>query len=229
MKAQSKILSATDHIYYPESDGQPLAENTIQLRWIFSLYMNLRLLFRNKEVFVATDLFWYPVEGDNKTKVAPDVMVVFGRPDKDRGSYKQWEEEGIVPQVVMEILSPGNSPIEMARKLMFYDTYGVEEYIMLDPEHEAFFVYERVDGKLTSKQDGHVPWQSSRLMIWLEVFDGKLRALMPDKAPFDTPEALKDQLEAAEQKVEAEKRRADQAEAENERLRQRLKELGMEE
>ncbi|MEE6161048.1 hypothetical protein U9R62_06765 [Cylindrospermopsis raciborskii DSH] len=34
----------------------------------------------NVDVFVAGDLFWYPVEGSNKIKLAPDTMVVFGRP-----------------------------------------------------------------------------------------------------------------------------------------------------
>lgn len=51
-------------------------------------------------VFVAADLLWYPLESDNKTKVAPDVMVVLGRPKGDRGSYQQWQEANIPPQVV---------------------------------------------------------------------------------------------------------------------------------
>ncbi len=41
--------------------------------------------------------------------VAPDVMVVFGRPKGRRGSYKQWQEDNIAPQVVFAILSPSNS------------------------------------------------------------------------------------------------------------------------
>jgi Uma2 family endonuclease len=57
-------------------------------------------------LFVAGDLLWYPVEGDNKLRQAPDVMVVFGRPKGDRGSYKPWEEDNIPPQVVFEILLP---------------------------------------------------------------------------------------------------------------------------
>jgi Uma2 family endonuclease len=42
-------------------------------------------------------------------------MVVFGRPKGDRGSYKQWEENNIIPQVVFEILCPGNRSQEMAK------------------------------------------------------------------------------------------------------------------
>ena len=83
-------------IQYPDSDGKPLAENTKQLRWIVTLFGNLSALFRSSPtVFVAGDNLWYPVEGHPEIRVAPDVYVVFGRPKGDRGSYKQWEEDGI--------------------------------------------------------------------------------------------------------------------------------------
>lgn len=106
-----------------------MSDNTKQFRWIVTIKENLEILFANNpEVFVAGDLLWYPVEGDNKTRVAPDAMVVFGRPKGDRGSYKQWLENNIPPQVVFEILSPSNTIKEMSKKMLFYQQYGVEEY-----------------------------------------------------------------------------------------------------
>ena len=63
-------------IVYPDSDGKPMADNTRQFRWITTIKSNLDWLFANNaDVFVAGDLLWYPVEGDNKTRQAPDVMV----------------------------------------------------------------------------------------------------------------------------------------------------------
>jgi hypothetical protein len=61
-------------------------------------------------------------------------MVVFGRPKGDRPSYLQWEEGGIAPQVIFEILSPGNRTWEMEQKLLFYERHGVQEYYVYDPE-----------------------------------------------------------------------------------------------
>ena len=55
-------------------------------------------------------------------------MVVLGRPKRHRGSYKQWEEEDIPPQVVFEVASPGNTQAEWDAKLAFYEQYGVLEY-----------------------------------------------------------------------------------------------------
>ena len=101
-------------VIYPDSDGQPMSDNTKQFRWILIIQQNLAWLFADDpNVFVAGNLLWYPVEGDNKTSIGPDVMVVLGRPKGDRGSYQQWEEENIAPQVVFEILSPGNRLTEI--------------------------------------------------------------------------------------------------------------------
>ena len=50
-------------IIYPDSDGQPIADNTKQFRWIVIIKENLEFLFiNNHDVFVAGDLLWYPVE-----------------------------------------------------------------------------------------------------------------------------------------------------------------------
>jgi len=107
-------------ITYPQSDGQPMADNTKQFRWIVTIQGGLDALFReNPQVFVAGDLLWYPVEGHPEICMAPDVLVAFGRPKGDRGSYMQWEEGGIAPQVVFEIRSPGNTIAVMTRKFRF--------------------------------------------------------------------------------------------------------------
>ncbi len=80
-------LPAPTQIEYPDSDGKPMSDNTKQFRWITIVKYNLDWLFTNDEnVFIAGDLLWYPVEGNAKRRVAPDVMVAFGRPKGDRGS-----------------------------------------------------------------------------------------------------------------------------------------------
>ena len=80
-------------------------------------------------------------------------MVVFGRPKGDRGSDKQWEEENIAPQVVFEILSPGNRLKEMNKKLLFYQQYGVEEYYIYDPDKIDFTGLIRVNNTASPRSD----------------------------------------------------------------------------
>jgi Uma2 family endonuclease len=141
--------SALKRIIYPDSDGQPMAENTLQFRWIVTIKEGLDHVFRDRpDVFVAGDLFWYPVEGRPDIRTAPDALVAFGRPRGDRGSYKQWEEGGIPPQVVFEVLSPNNRFKEMFHKFKFYEEYGVLEYYIYDPDHNELEGWERKENGL---------------------------------------------------------------------------------
>jgi len=91
-------------IDYPDSDGKPNGDNTLQFRWIVTIEGNLEILYEDDaDVFVAGDLLWYPVNGQKAICTAPDALVAFGRPKGYRGSYKQWVEGGIPPKVVFEI------------------------------------------------------------------------------------------------------------------------------
>ena len=162
-------------IIYPESDGKPMAENTKQLRLITVIYGNLSWSFASDEmVFVAGDLLWYPVEGNPKITQAPDIMVAFGARKGDRGSYKQWEENNIAPQVVFEILSPSNTQKEMYKKLLFYNSYGEEEYYTYDPENNELSGFLRLDGNLNmiGSMDN---WISPRLGIRFDMSGEELQ------------------------------------------------------
>ncbi len=84
---QQLTPDTTPDTIYPDSDGKPMADNTKQFRWIVTIKENLEILFTSQdEVFVAGNLLWYPVQGNNKIRQAPDVMVIFGRPKGDIGS-----------------------------------------------------------------------------------------------------------------------------------------------
>ena len=179
-------------IIYPDSDGKPMAENTLQYDWIVKITGGLRRLFaKDPNVFVAGDLFWYPVEGHPEIRVAPDTLVVFGRPPGHRGSYRQWEEGGIAPQVVFEVLSPGNRFGEMSAKFDFYRRHGVEEYYLYDPDPDGLelsgFLRRGDDLVEIPTMHGHV---SPRLNVKFEMLEEGLRLLGPDGRPFGTFEEV---------------------------------------
>jgi Uma2 family endonuclease len=212
-------------LIYPDSDGQPMADNTKQFRWIVVIKENLELLFAAiADVFVAGDLFWYPVEGDNKTRQAPDVMVVFGRPKGDRGSYKQWEEDNIPPQVVFEIFSPGNRLKEMAKKFKFYERYGVEEYYVYDPEAVELIGWLRSGNELDVIEEMN-SWVSPRLGVRFQLTSDNLEIFAPSGERFLTFVELAQVREQERQRAEQERQRADEALAQLEQERQRYQAL----
>ena len=228
-------LPTPTQIEYPDSDGKPMSGNTKQFRWITIVKYNLDWLFANDEnVFIAGDLLWYPVEGNPKRRVAPDVMVAFGRPKGDRGSYKQWQEAGIAPQVVFEILSPGNTTNEMAAKLAFYDRHDVAEYYIYDPDANALSGWERLDDYLTEipvMQD----WTSPRLGIKFDLSTPpELQIYRPDGEIFLTFEQVSHRLETLTRTLsETELARSETEQARsiaatrNQQLAAKLRELGI--
>jgi hypothetical protein len=110
--------------------------------------------------------------------------VVFGRPKGDRGSYKQWEENNIAPQVVFEILSPSNSKTEMEKKLIFYDRYGVDEYYIYDPDRQQLEGWLRGDNDSLENIPTIFNWVSPRLGIRFEQSEQELKLYRPDGTPF---------------------------------------------
>jgi Uma2 family endonuclease len=234
-------------VIYPDCDGNPIADNTRQFRWIVVIKENLEILFDDDpNIFIAGDLLWYPEEGNNKLRQAPDVMVAIGRPKGDRGSYKQWEEGNIPPQVVFEILSPGNRLHEMAKKQKFYERYGVEEYYIFDPDRFDFNGWIRNQAGSLDLIEHPENFTSPRLGIRFELQDEQFTIYRPDGDRFLTPtelskfaeqqrqEAQKQRQEAEQQRQEAEqqrqeaqqqRQRAESAEARLRELEARLREL----
>ena len=200
-------------IHYPDSDGKPMAENTLQAEWIVTIHGNLAILFKdNPNVFVAMDNFIYPVLGDNTICTAPDVYVAFGRPKGHRGSYKVWQEDNIFPQVVFEILSPGNRRKEMRLKRTFYEQYGVEEYYVYDPDRNTFEAWIRVSGELILQKSIPVS-TSKRLGIRFDLSGEKLVIYGPGNEPFLTfverDELQQNRTNTEKKRAIAEKMRAD--------------------
>jgi Uma2 family endonuclease len=212
--------TSKSEIIYPDSDGKRMADNTEQFRWIVTIQQNLDWLFADRpDVFVAGDLLWYPVEGRRDICTAPDVLVAFGRPKGKRGSYKQWEEDTIAPQVVFEILSPNNTLTEMNKKQVFYDRYGVEEYYLYDPDKNDLSGWLRTNEAL-DVIDPIDQWVSPRLGIRFEVND-TLHLYHPDGTRFLSYREIAQQAQQSQQLAEQEHQRAEQEHQRAEQERQR--------
>ena len=92
-----------------------MAENTLQFEWIVTIKEAWRSCFPGPAAMCSLPGIssGIPSKGHPKIRTAPDAMVAFGRPKGYRGSYMQWEEGGIAPQVVFEILHRAIGPGKM--------------------------------------------------------------------------------------------------------------------
>ena len=100
---------------------------------------------------------FYREDGYDDTVVQPDITIVCD--EKKRG------HEGCrgAPDLVIEILSPTNTAIEMERKLRLYQDAGVQEYWIVDPENKSINVYRFKISSIESQETRNTEAQDKKL------------------------------------------------------------------
>lgn len=183
-----------------DSSGQDPGENTEQFQWVVTIQQNLEWLFADDPtVFIVGNLFWYPLQ-DVDLK-GSDVMVVFGRLKGERGVYKQWSKDDILPQVVFEILSPHHALLEMERKRRFYGRYGAEEYYTYQPNRAELKGWVSRNGTL-EEIEPMANWVSPAIGIRFDLSGPTLQLYGPDGSPFRSYEEISQQAEQAQAQAE---------------------------
>lgn len=130
--AREKETKKTE-LFYPTSDGEPVAETYDHLYAILIILEVLRQYLKGRQATVLGNQFLYYQEDEPEKRIAPDVMVVFDVAPGGRDSYKIWEE-GSIPKVVFEITSPSTKNEDKKRKKNLYQEIGIEEYWLFDPK-----------------------------------------------------------------------------------------------
>lgn len=216
---------------YPCEDDEPMAATGFhgeQIR-IFSGQLT-RYFSIDAHIYIGIDSFVYYREGDTTKFVAPDVYVVFGV-DKYplRRSFYTWAE-GAAPVTVFEFLSDSTAHQDRHEKVSVYlNDIGVQEYFIHQPEMEKpaeFRGWRRSPSgtiiEITSDAQGGL--FSEALNLWLRWEEQPhshvrlLRPYLPDGTPIATS------MEEHDMRVAAETR-AQELEAELERLRDQLANL----
>lgn len=217
-------------VYYPESDGEPMAETDVHLNTLIYLREALRDHFRDDpQVYVAGNLFLYYEEGDIRQVVAPDVFVVKGVPKGDRRTYLLWEEENKGPQVVFEVTSRSTRKEDLGPKKGTYEMLRVREYFLFDPLGEYLEpplvgywleedVYRRVAGERLVSEVLELELRVEGSRLWLYDLETGEKLLSPLEAQAARREA-EARAEAAEARAEQEATARREAEEELARLR----------
>lgn len=209
----------------------------------------LRITFRPpsyaaEQVFTASDLNLYYDPHHPQWYKRPDWFAVLGvsrfyNQTELRLSYVTWQE-GINPFVVVELISPGTEAEDLGRNLREVNQppnkWSVYEQILRIP---YYFVFNRYTNELQYfglMMNRYQPLSMNGLGVWLEeaelglgLWDGEyqgckrlwLRWYDRDNNWLPTPE------EQEKQRAEQEKQRADAAELEVTKLRQLLREQGI--
>jgi Uma2 family endonuclease len=174
MTAQNVIAE----IYYPESDGEPMAETDLHRDWMIRILDVLQHRYRGQQVYISGNLLMYYVEGDPAKSVAPDAFVVKGVDSGRRRVYKIWVE-GKAPDVVFETTSNKTQVNDTQKKFQLYAQLGIPEYFLYDPTADylepplqGYRLGEAGYERLEPDTLGRLP--SEELDMFVELQDGEL-------------------------------------------------------
>uniref|UniRef100_UPI0025B6257E Uma2 family endonuclease n=1 Tax=Trichocoleus desertorum TaxID=1481672 RepID=UPI0025B6257E len=223
------VLPATQftEVFYPSSDGEPLAETYIHLYAILVTLEVLKQYLEGRQATVLADQFLYYAQGFPKLRVAPDVMVIFDVAPGGRDNYKIWEE-GQVPAVIFEVTSPGTKEQDQGFKKTLYEQLEVQEYWLFDPRGE--WIEEQLRGfRLQRGQyEPITDGRSEPLQLRLQVEDQLIAFYREDTGEkLLIPGELRQALEAEQQARQQAEARAEQAELQVRQLQERLRSLGI--
>ena len=163
--------------------------------------------------------------GKKRAFRGPDVFWVGGvDPAREREAWIAWEEDGRLPDFILELLSPKTAKNDRTVKKDLYAwVFGTSEYFLYDPRRRTLEGFRLaapgIYRPLTPDAQGRL-W-SEQLGVFLGLWHGVwnrseadwVRLFRPDGSLVPTRE------EAKREQAEAERRRAEQAEAELARLR----------
>jgi Uma2 family endonuclease len=126
-----KLIKTLDS---PLEDFEPMPEGDKQRRNLSYATEALKLWFEKlSDVYVSGNLFIRYDENGTEKRVAPDIFVIFGTSNEDRVSYTVWEEDGKVPDFVLELTSKGTVSKDRKQNPLIYKSLGVKEYFQYDP------------------------------------------------------------------------------------------------
>lgn len=208
--------SASTEIYYPDGDGQPMAELDLHREVMIYCIESLQAVYAGRQdVYVAGDNFLYYMRNRPRAVVSLDCYVVFGVGPHLRKSYKVWEENGQMPVVAIEITSDSTRNEDVERKFDLYqDVLGIPEYILFDPTGDYIDVrltgYRLTpQGYILIERDSNERLYSEQLGLYLFAEGNRLRFFDPASGEIlPTHEEVRALAAQETQRAQVEQRRA---------------------
>ena len=158
-----------------------MSDNDWQFTALTNTVSALRVRYQDRpDVYVAGDMLVYYRMNDNRTRVAPDVYVVFGALGNHRRRSWIISREGKPPDLALEVASPRTWARDAGKKREIYAEMGVTEYWRFDPTGDCFtppLVGERLENGVyreipLSTEDGILRGYSELLELDLCVLPG---------------------------------------------------------
>jgi Uma2 family endonuclease len=124
-----------DFSTFPDSDGEPVAENARNLKQMTDLIFSLGVYLAPRRRFVVGgNQFIYYNPRNGRDHISPDVYAALNVEPGMRQKWQTWLEGGKFPDAVFEITSESTAKEDLGPKVDLYARLGALEYYIYDPE-----------------------------------------------------------------------------------------------
>lgn len=158
----------------PESDGEPLESEWHRLAMSLLIEVVRYYLRARHDFFVGGNMFLYFSAQQARTRDyrGPDFFFVWGvERDKLRPYWAVWDEDGKYPNVIIELLSPTTAEVDRTTKKDLYaHTFRTPEYFLYDPSTRELQGWHLTNGDYEPMESDERGWIWSRQ---LELYIGK--------------------------------------------------------
>ncbi len=225
-----------------DSDGEPL-----ESEWhVYQMWLLLELTRQHwkgrTDFFCAANMFVYYSlkqaraikKGSRVAFRGPDFFIVKGVDGQRLRKYwAVWEEDGKMPNLVIELLSPTTAAYDKTEKKEFYATvFHTYEYFWFDGERD-FAGFRLMGEEYVPIEPNERGWLWSEVLgAWLGIWEGvylgrRYRWLRLFRENGEMVPTHAELMQQYQQQAEAERARAEAERQRAERLAQRLRELGV--
>ncbi len=168
----------TDLIF---DDGEPLETNRHRIAMNVLIHSMITALANRNDYFAGGNMFLYysSAQVKNRDFRRLDFFVVLNVDGRtDRQGWVVWEENGRYPDVIVELMSPSTSAIDLGEKKDIYEqTFRTPEYFVYNPFNPNSLRGWRLDDHQTYQplEPNEKGWLwSHKLGLWLGTWEGTI-------------------------------------------------------
>lgn len=136
---EGTLAELIDNIIY--MSPSPISSHQLVLNKINNILFNEFEKSNRATLYIAPfDVYF----DENSNAVQPDIIIVL---NQNRNIIDPNGHIHGVPDLLVEILSPGNKDYDLIKKKDLYEKFGVKEYWIVDPDTKLALCFELQNGK----------------------------------------------------------------------------------
>lgn len=170
MQKKAHMLALQEQeIFYPESDGKPMAETDVHRNLLLKMAQLLQSAFPKS--YVSGNICLYYEQGNPRKMISPDGLLCRSQSKGEKRVYLAWEANAQLDLVLEYSSFSTKREGHHKKKRIYQDILKVPYYVIFDPHAVYLSVFELQKGQyrlLETDEKGHVLLPNLGIQVAIE-------------------------------------------------------------